>query len=178
MKVLLALLLSVSSLPALADTPMPPPELQTACSASKVICAVSDPAADVTVVSSRAPTPRSWTIPGWHRWVFPSGDGVSVVVAYGGMNLVPLDVELTEPVLFFHNEQHLVRTVTLGDLYRRKGKMQRTVSHYAWVSTITINSSNQLVIERVDGAKIAFSLPSGEREPLRADGVTGHRARR
>ncbi|MGH8037712.1 MAG: hypothetical protein ACREPC_04960 [Stenotrophomonas sp.] len=175
MKVLPALLLSFFSLAAFADTPMPPPELQTTCSASKVICAVSDPATNATVVSSRVPTPRSWTIPGWHRWVFPSDDGVSVVVAYGGMNLVPRNVELTEPVLFFYNEQQLVRTVRLGDLYRRKGKLQRTVSHYAWVSTITINPSNQLVIERVDGAKIAFSLPSGDKEPLRPDGATRHR---
>lgn len=175
MKVLLALLLSFSSLAAFADTPLPPPALQTTCSASEVICAVSDPVANATVVSSRAPTPRTWTIPGWHRWVFPSDDGVSVVVAYGGMNLVPRDVELSEPVLFFYNEQQLVRTVTLGDLYLRKGKMERTVSHYAWVSTITINSSNQLVIERVDDAKIAFSLPSGEKQPLRPDGATRHR---
>lgn len=175
MKLSFVLLLSFSSAAAFADTPMPPPERQTTCSASKVICAVSDPATNATVVSSRVPTPRSWTIPGWHRWVFPSDDGVSVVLAYGGMNLVPRDVELTEPVLFFYNEQQLVRTVTLGDLYRRKGQMQRTVSHYAWVSTITINLSNQLVIERVDGAKIAFSLPSGERESIRPDGVVRHR---
>jgi hypothetical protein len=37
--------------------------------------------------------------------------------------MVPRDVELTEPVLFFYNEQHLVRTVTRGDLYLRKGKL-------------------------------------------------------
>lgn len=41
------------------------------------------------------------------------------MVGYEGMNLVPADVTLNEPVLHFYNRGRLVRTVTLDQSYRR-----------------------------------------------------------
>jgi len=93
-----------------------------------------------------------------------------VVVGYDGMNLVPVDVTLKEPVLFFYNKGQLVRTVTLGDLYKHKSQLERTVSHFAWGHIPGINKANQLVVELVNGRKVALAASSGKVQLLIADG--------
>ena len=80
------------------------------------------------------------------------------------MNLVPTDVPLSEPVLFFYHRGTLVRTVTLGDLYQQKSQLQSTVSHLLWVYTLAINASNQVVLDLVDGRKMAFKVSTGTQE--------------
>ncbi|WP_295568987.1 hypothetical protein [uncultured Stenotrophomonas sp.] len=170
MKALITLVAALAAGPALADAPLPPPERFTACSPARNLCADSDPALNSTRVTPHASGQEVWLIPGWHRWLFPSDDGESVVVGYEGMNLVPVDVTLSEPVLLFYHRGRLVRTVTLGQLYRRTSQLRRTVSHFAWVSTIGFNHSNQLVVELVNGDKVAFAAGTGVREPVRPDG--------
>ncbi|HEL3831553.1 TPA: hypothetical protein UMX25_000549 [Stenotrophomonas maltophilia] len=119
MKALITLIAALAASPALADAPLPPPERFTACSPARNLCADSDPALNSTRVTPQASGQEAWLIPGWHRWLFPSDDGESVVVGYEGMNLVPVDVTLSEPVLLFYNRGRLVRTVTLDQSYRR-----------------------------------------------------------
>lgn len=87
------------------------------------------------------------------------------------MNLVPVDVTLNEPVLFFYNKGKLVRTVTLGDLYKRKSQLKRTVSHFAWAHIPGINRANQLVVELVNGKKVAFAVSTGQVQPLIPNGT-------
>lgn len=169
MKILLALCLAFSAIPALADTPLPPPKALTTCSPAGTVCAISDPATSLTVVSPRAPQQQAWTIPGWHRWLFVSDDGKSVVVGYAGMNLVPRGVTLEEPVLFFYNKGSLVRTVTLGDLYTHKSQMRLTVSHLSWAHIPGINQANQLVVTLADGRTVAFAASTGQVQPLVSD---------
>ena len=171
MKILIALIAAFLASPALADTPLPPPEKLTACSPARKLCATSDPVTNVTLVSPQPPGQASWQIPGWHRWLFPSDDGESVVFGYGGMNLVPVDVTLSQPVLLFYNSGRLVRTIKLDQLYERKSQLQRTVSHFAWVYSIGFNSSNQFVVELVNGEKVAFAPSTGAREPIQPDGT-------
>src|SRR5688500_17637635 len=171
MKSSIALIAAFLASAALADSPLPPPEKLTGCSHARKLCATSDPATDVTLVSPQASGHDPWTIPGWHRWLFVSDDGESVVVGYGGMNLVPVDVTLAEPVLFFYNKGKLVRTVTLGDLYKRKSQLSRTVSHFAWADIPGINQANQLVVELVNGKKVAFAASTGQVQPLISDGT-------
>ncbi|WP_146268010.1 hypothetical protein [Stenotrophomonas maltophilia] len=171
MKVLIALIAALLAAdPALADSPLPPPERFTACSPARNLCADSDPALNSTRVTPHASGQEAWLIPGWHRWLFPSDDGESVVVGYEGMNLVPADVTLSEPVLHFYNRGRLVRTVTLDQLYRRTSELRRTVSHLSWVNNIGFNRSNQFVVELVNGEKVAFASRTGAREPVRPDG--------
>jgi len=163
---LLACLIILSTSSAFADEPLPPPEKMTVCSPTKNLCAMSDPTSSKTFVSSQPPKGKSWVIPGWHRWLFVSDDGESVVVGYDGMNLAPLDVSLDEPVLYFYHHGKLVRTMTLKDFYGSKSQLRRTVSHLAWVNTIGINKANQLVVELIDGRKIAFAASTGQVQPL------------
>jgi len=105
-----------------------------------------------------------WTVAGWHRWLFVSDDGKSVVAGYGGMNLVPVDVTLKERVLFFYNRGKLVRSVTLGDLYKHKSQLRRTVSHYAWANGGEFNKANQFLLTLPYGRRIAFSAKTGRIE--------------
>jgi hypothetical protein len=163
------LLLLIACGRALADSPLPPPQALTFCSRTGTFCAVSDPVEKITRISLQRSRKAHWSIPGWHRWMFVSDDGVSVVVGYQGMNLVPRDVAMDEPVLLFYSRGKRVRTVTLGQLYRRKSQLIRTSSHLAWVRSIGFNKANQLVVELVNGNKVAFAAGSGQVERLVPD---------
>ena len=156
--------------PASADEPLRPPHLHTVCSASGAFCTTSDPAQETTVVASSSGEVL-WSIPGWHRWLFVANDGESVVIGYDGMNLVPVDVSLDEPVLFFYDRGDLVRTVRLGDLYQRRSQLRRTASHFAWAHIPGFNGSDQLIVELVNGKKVAFSAKTGKREKVRSNGT-------
>lgn len=169
MKRLLVLVAALLVAPAFADSPLPTPETLTVCSPTGNLCAKSDPATKTTLVSSPTSLQKPWTIPGWHRWLFVSDDGESVVVEYEGMNLLPVDVTLGEQVLFFYNSGKLMGVVTLGDLYDHTSQLKPTVSHFAWAHTLGINSDNQLVVELVDGRKVAFAADTGLVQPLVAD---------
>jgi hypothetical protein len=162
------LIISVAS-PVFADSPQPAPAKVTVCSSTKNLCVLSDPASNTTVVSQQVPKGRTWTISGWHRWLFVSDDGESVVIGYGGMNLVPIDVTLQEPVLLFYNRGKFMRSVTLGDLYTSKSQLQRTVSHFVWAQSLGFNKSDQLVVELVNGKKVAFAAKNGMAQPLIRD---------
>jgi hypothetical protein len=153
-----------------ADSPTPPPERLTSCSSTKSLCVLSDPDTNRTIASPNGANAKPWMIPGWHRWLFVSEDGESVIVGYDGMNLVPPDVTLKQPVLSFYNRGDLKRVITLGDLYNGVSKLQRTTSHYAWTEGIHLNKSNQLVIQLVDGKKAAFAANTGLRQSLIQDG--------
>ena len=171
MKGLLVLLIALSVGPVLADTPLPPPKILKVCSADRNICAVSDPATNKTVISSVAPRQALWTLPGWHRWLFVSDDGISAVAGYSGMNLVPLNVTLDEPVLFFYRRGKLVNSTRLGDLYKHKCQLQPTASHLAWADGGEFNDANQFVVTLVYGRRVAFSPSTGQVVRERRDGT-------
>ena len=171
MKRCLALLVALLPVPVLADEPMPPPERETTCSSTGKVCAISDPAINATAVFPKTSRQAPWAIPGWHRWLFVSDDGESVVVGHSGMSLLPLDVTLEEPVLFFYNKGKLIRKVTLGELYQSTSQLMPTASHLAWAETISINRANQLVVALVNGRKIAFAANIGLVHPLIPDGT-------
>ena len=168
-RLLLLALLAVSS--AQADTPLPPPGRHLVCSPSGSICADSDPQASVTKVISKSSGRELWSFKGWHRWLFVSEDGKSVVVGYQGMNLVPTDSALSLEVLHFYAQGRLVRTLRLDDLYESQSQLQRTAFHLAWVHTVTVNRANELVLELVTGRKVAFSMATGQEQKLVRDGA-------
>lgn len=145
-----------------ADEPLGPPERVITCSRSTAYCAESDPKTNRTKVFRRENSTVLWSIKGWHRWLFVTDDGSSVVVGYEGMNLIPIDSTLNLEVLRFYKRGKLVRFVRLGDLYKNKSQLKRTVSHLAWMYSISINQANLLVVELIDGRKIKFDLDTDE----------------
>lgn len=153
-----------------ADAPLPPPAKVVQCSASGAVCAESDPATDRTVVRRRGVSQPLWSVHGWHRWLFVSNDGQSLVAAYDGLNLVPANSDLRLEVLRFYVRGKLVRTVRLGDLYADRSELVRTVSHLAWVRSIGVNRAEQLVVELMSGRKVALGMRSGQAETVAVDG--------
>ena len=90
--------------------------------------------------------------------MFVSNDGDSLVVAYDGMNLVPVDASMALEVLRFYHRGNLVRAVSLGDLYIDRSQLKRTISHLAWVRSIAVNGANQLDIELIGGSHKKISM--------------------
>lgn len=152
-----------------ADTPLLTPEKFTVCSPADNFCAASDPGSNSTVVSAQRLNKILWAIPGWHRWLLVSDDGESAVVGYAGINLVPADVSLNEPVFIFYHRGKRVRAVTLGELYQRKAQMRLTASHYAWTEGASLNKANQLVVALVSGKTVAFATKTGKAQKAVAD---------
>jgi hypothetical protein len=153
-----------------ADSPLPPPQRIISCSSSGEVCAESDPNTNVTTIRKRN-ADALWSFSGWHRWLFVAEDGRSVVVGYGGMNLVPSASDLQVEVLHFYNQGKLIRSVKLADLYSDRSQLVQTVSHLAWVHSIHVNRANQLVLELVTAGSKAFAMHSGELQPEIKDGA-------
>jgi hypothetical protein len=154
---------------ALADEPLPAPETKVVCSASGKFCVTSDFDAQATFLRSKPTGKLLWSVPGWHRWIFVSDDGQTIAIGYDGMNLVPRDVTLSEPIIYIYNNGKLVRTVVLGDFFKCISELTPTVSHYAWGNIQGFNRSNQLVVALVDGTYAAFSAHTGKRELAQPD---------
>lgn len=161
-RVLLLLVASCICPFASADAPLAAPKKYTECSSSKKICATSDPKKNITHIFAIDSKKILFSIPGWHRWLIVADDGKSVVVGFDGLNLVPADVTLQEPVLFIYNQGKLVRSVNLGDLYQSKSQLIRSSSHLYWVRTIVFNQSNQLVVSLANMKEIVFDSKSGK----------------
>ncbi|WP_267220326.1 hypothetical protein [Dyella silvae] len=148
---------------ALADAPLPPPTKTVVCSHSGEFCAASDPGTQMTSITRRGVPGPLWAIPGWQRWLIVTDDGQRVVIGYGGLNLVPKEAPLSTPVPLFYGPAGLIKSVTLGDLYRSTAEMTETVSHYQWEQAVYLDAAGQLVVERVDGSRVAFDPNNGAR---------------
>ena len=148
---------------ALADSPLLPPTRSVVCSHSGEFCAASDPGTQVTSITRHGEANPQWVIPGWRRWFIVTDDGQRLIVGYDGLNLVSKEAGLGTPVLLFYGPSGLIKSVTLGDLYRSTAEMAETVSHYEWERAVYLDSSGHLVVERVDGSRVTFDPNSGAR---------------
>lgn len=162
-------LVTFSNGKAFADEPMPAPETKVVCSTSGKFCVTSDFYAQETFLKVKSTGKVLWSVPGWHPWIFVSDDGQTIAIGYDGMNLVPRDVTLSEPIIYIYNNAKLVRTVELGDVFESISELTPTVSHYAWGSIEGFNRSNQLVVALVNGTYAAFSAHTGKRELAHSD---------
>jgi hypothetical protein len=152
-----------------ADAPLPAPERLTVCSSMNTFCAVSDPDKKITIVTANNSKKILWSIPGWHRWLLVSNDGESIVIGYAGLNLVPYNVSLKDPVIHFYHRGKRVRSVVLGEIYQDITQMRATVSHRVWLDRLSINKANQLILELPSQQKIAYRLKTGIAEKIIPD---------
>jgi hypothetical protein len=146
---------------ALADSPLPAPELITICSASDKFCASSDPATLMTSIRAKGSQKTVWSIKGWHRNFTISDDGQSLVIGHSGGNLVPMDVTLKEPMLSFYQREKLIRVVTLGDFFKSKTELRPTASHLAWGYMTGIDRNNRISVELINKKHITFNAKTG-----------------
>lgn len=160
----LALALHVPCPPALADAPLRPPAKYTVCSPNQEYCAVADPAVPSVSIFARGATSPTWSLAPWHRQVFLANDGDHLVIGPAGVNMIPLEAKLGDPLLIFMNRKATVRVVSVGDLFPKLSSLRRTASHYAWGEVVGVTSHDQLVVQLVDGRRVAFSVLTGLQE--------------
>lgn len=170
----LRIIFALALLPAAAaraDSPLPPASKNIVCSASSATCVESNPQINTTKVFVRESGRELWSIADWHRWMFLSDDGQSLVVGYDGGNLVPPSSDLNLEVLYFYEEGRLVCKVRVADLYKSRDELRKTTSHLEWVESIRVNNKQQLVLQLVTGKVLALSMRTGQQVPLARNGA-------
>ena len=152
-----------------ADSPLPPPERKTIWSANKRFFAVMEPDKQITTVfrtTPAQPAEKVWSMYGWFRVAALTDDGEHLVTGYDGMDLVPLDYDKQQVMLYFFKRGELLNHVTLDQIIRDKSRLRRTVSHYAWGRFVGLDESGRYVIETVEGRRIGFDAATGKPEAL------------
>jgi hypothetical protein len=148
-----------------ADTPLPPPKKKEVLSNNKQFCAVMDPRLMMTTVyriGENSSREKAWAMYGWFRVANLADDGEHLVVGYDGMNLVPLDIEMDDVMIYFFRKGELINHVTLGELVKNKLSLKRTASHYLWGSFRGINQEGDYVVETVEGRTVVFDVATGK----------------
>ena len=148
---------------ALADAPLPPPDVYRELSPSGKFAVVSDPNSGTTIIES-ASGKQLWEVPGWHRSLFLSDDGEHLAIGYGGLNLLPLDAPDSLEMISFWSWGRKIRSVPLRAIVPDRSILQRTVSHYAWGNIGGIDNENRLIVKRIDGKVFRFNMSTGESE--------------
>ncbi len=155
------LALSVAARFLLADSPLPPPAKYTVCSPNQAFCAVADPSVQTVSIVARGATTPIWSLKPWHRQVFLANDGDHLVIGPDGLNLIPLNTKLTDPLLVFMNRKAVVTVVSVGDLFASLSLLRRTASHYDWGRVVGVSARDQLVVQLANGKRMAFDVSSG-----------------
>lgn len=147
-----------------ADTPLPPPAKKEVWSGNHYYCAVMDPGTNLTTVYFTGNQPRKelWSMLGWYRVAFLSGDGEHLVVGHRGSNLLPLNVTDDCIMAYFVRKGEVIATLRLGDLIKNKSSLKRTASHYLWGSYLGIDEDGRFRVETVEGKKLYFDTTTGK----------------
>jgi hypothetical protein len=160
----LSVLLSATANRASADAPLPPPAKYRVCSSSESFCAVADPVSQSVSIYRHGESTPVWSLRAWHRQVFIANDGDHLVIGPSGLNMIPVATRLRDPLFVFMDRKATVRVVSVGDLFPSLSSLRRTVSHYDWGHIVGISAHDQLVVDLVDGRRVAFSVVTGLEE--------------
>lgn len=148
----------------LADKPLPPPAKKEVWSGNHFYCAVMDPRSNLTTVYHVRGDRREklWTMVGWFRVAYLSGDGEHLVIGHDGMNLVPLDIREDDIMAYFVRKGEVIATLRMRDLVKKKSSLKRTASHFHWGSYLGIDEDNRFRVETVEGKKLYFDATTGK----------------
>jgi hypothetical protein len=147
-----------------ADSPLPPPAKKTIWSASKQFFAVMEPDKEITTIYRSAQGKQAekvWSMYGWFRVAALTDDGEHLVVGYWGINLLPIEYDKRQVMLYFFKRGELINYVTLDQIIRDNSRLQRTVSHYAWGMFNGLDQAGRYVIETVEGRTIRYDVATG-----------------
>ena len=161
MKILIILVLACA-VPAFADSPLPPPAVQTTKSENKRFEVISDPEKGTRCIDLSS-SKELWKLPDWYRWAFLCDDGRHFITAYGGLNLLSLSYKGSDVMLTFWDSGKLIKKVTVDELIPDKKILKRTVSHYSWGSITGITKSGLLEVALADGSKVYYQPKTGRR---------------
>jgi hypothetical protein len=94
--------------------------------------------------------------------MFVANDGKHLITEYDGMNLIPINFTDDLVLLTFWREGEKIREITVKDLFPDHSKLLRTVSPYAWRTTIKFDGQGRLNVSRIDGKMLIFDVPAGQ----------------
>ncbi|MBX3742883.1 MAG: hypothetical protein KF712_18000 [Akkermansiaceae bacterium] len=155
---LVPLLFSAGTL--LADAPLPPPAHHATESSDKKTVVISDPK-EGTLCKTRNGGRVLWRTNGWFRSIFLSDDGIHMVTAYDGLNLIPVNHRPEMTILTFWKNGKIFREVPLKELVPEKESLLRTVSHYEWGSVAGVSKAGKLQVNTADGRKLEYDFETG-----------------
>jgi hypothetical protein len=157
------LLISVPPEPIRADSPLPPPTRQTIWSANRQFFAVTDPDSQVTTVYRAKGTggERLWAMYGWFGVAALADDGDHLVAGYRGMNLIPVNYNKKEVMLYFFRRGELLNHVSLDQIIGDFSRLRRTASHYFWGNFVGFDRDGLYVVSTVEGRRLRFDVTKG-----------------
>jgi hypothetical protein len=147
-----------------ADSPLPPPARKTIWSANRQFFAVMEPDKQITTIyrtTQGKQEEKVWSMYGWFRVTALADDGEHLVAGYDGMNLLPLDYDKRQVMLYFFKRGELINHVTLDQIIRDNSALRRTASHYYWGNFKGLDQAGRFVIETVEGREIRFDVAKG-----------------
>jgi hypothetical protein len=159
------IVLSWAGSAARGDSPPEAPQTQKIFSANQRFFVIVEPAKKTaTVFEARVDgKPReTWQMPADFQSPALSDDGRYLVVIAPGGNLIDLDHEPDDTMIWFYEEGKLVGKLSLADLIAEE-KLTRTVSHYAWANSFGFEGGHRFRVETVDGRVQVFDVATGRR---------------
>jgi hypothetical protein len=125
----------LSAVAALADTPLPPAQFTTEASIDFKFVAESNPKTKETIVyrqNGGSDREILWKFPKWFRAFRVSNDGDIIVAETDYLNLLPLDIEDSYPLLIFIVRGKVTKEITLKQLVGSRSNLQSAASHLMW----------------------------------------------
>ncbi len=162
--ILVTIILLLATLtPGRADSPLPPPTRQTIWSANRRFFAVMDPDTQITTVyrAREVQGEKLWSMYGWFRVAALADDGDHLVAGYWGVNLIPLDYNKKEVMLYFFKRGELINHITLDLILRDFSKLTRGASHYHWGNYEGFDRAGLYVVTTVEGRRMRFDVTRG-----------------
>ncbi|MDY0166636.1 MAG: hypothetical protein RBS80_08845 [Thermoguttaceae bacterium] len=155
---------ALASGPSFADSPLPPPQKKDVWSNSKHFCAEMDPRTRLTTVYSvtNGSRERKWAMPGWFRVAYLADDGEHLVIGHEGINLLPLDLNKDDILVYFVKKGQVVHTLPVSEVIKNKSSLKRTASHLLWGSYLGIDKEGHFGIDTVEGRSLYFDVTTGE----------------
>lgn len=152
-----------------ADEPLPPPSDYSIKSANGKYTAFFQVKENKTIVyevgksSGKKNKIKLWEMDGWFRNTYLSNDGANLIVFYGGANLLELDYKPDEVMISFYDKGSLLNEVRLNQLLENPAPaaLEKTVSHYRWVSTYGMNEKQIFEVTTTEKKKFEFDIKTG-----------------
>jgi hypothetical protein len=101
-------------------------------------------------------------VPGWFRVAYLADDGEHLVIGHEGINLLPLNLDKNDILIYFVKRGEVVKTVTVSELVKNRSRLKRTASHLLWGSYLGIDEDGHFGVETVEARSLYFDVTTGE----------------
>ena len=149
---------------AIADEPMAMPMSYVKCSKSGGFCVKVKLNSNIQAyknTGSKIHKDILWEVPGWHRNIFLSNNGVTLVIVYDGQSLIPLKYKQQMVMIKIWKSGVLKYTIRLDSLIDNFSSLERTVSHYQWGDFSGFDKNENFVVSTVENRRLLININTG-----------------